>query len=52
MPITLGFDVFVVAFVILVVVTIALGVRIVPQATPTRSSASGAIRARSGRGSG
>ena len=31
MPITLGFDVFVVAFVILVVVTIALGVRIVPQ---------------------
>ena len=31
MPITLGFDVFVVAFVILVVVTIALGVRTVPQ---------------------
>src|SRR3712207_890095 len=31
MPITLGFDVFVVAFVILVIVTIALGVRIVPQ---------------------
>jgi regulator of protease activity HflC (stomatin/prohibitin superfamily) len=31
MPISLGFDVFVVAFVILVIVTIALGVRTVPQ---------------------
>jgi regulator of protease activity HflC (stomatin/prohibitin superfamily) len=31
MPISLGFDVFVIAFVILIVVTIALGVRTVPQ---------------------
>ena len=31
MPISLGFDVFVLAFVILVIVTIALGVRTVPQ---------------------
>ena len=31
MPISLGFDVFVVAFVILIIVTIALGVRTVPQ---------------------
>jgi regulator of protease activity HflC (stomatin/prohibitin superfamily) len=31
MPISLGFDVFVIAFVILIIVTIALGVRTVPQ---------------------
>ena len=31
MPISLGFDVFVIAFVILIVITIALGVRTVPQ---------------------
>ena len=31
MPISLGFDIFVVAFVFLVVVTIAMGVRTVPQ---------------------
>src|SRR3712207_5334419 len=31
MPISLGFDIFVIAFVILIVVTIALGVRTVPQ---------------------
>src|SRR5918997_930559 len=31
MPISLGFDVFVIAFVILVIVTIALGIRTIPQ---------------------
>ena len=31
MPFSLGFDIFVIAFVILIVVTIALGVRTVPQ---------------------
>ena len=31
MPITLGFDIFVIAFVVLVIVTIAMGVRTVPQ---------------------
>ena len=47
-----GFNVFAVALAILVVVTIALGVRTIPQGTSTRSSASGAMRARSGRASG
>lgn len=31
MPVSIGFDIFVVALVILVIVTIALGVRTVPQ---------------------